>query len=127
MYKPALVGVPANRPDVESVTPGGSDPEANVHEYGGVPPAACRSVWYCFPSCDADKESVLIVNGCGVAALHAIAHRTATTVAAIRGGIVGFDILGMYGKTCCDRLGRTTENFSVMRLRGSDDRKNFAH
>ena len=39
---PAVVGVPLMVPEVDNDMPAGSEPEANDHVYGEVPPAARR-------------------------------------------------------------------------------------
>src|SRR6478735_298543 len=43
---PAVVGVPAIVPELLSVTPGGNDPAARLHEYEGRPPLALSVLEY---------------------------------------------------------------------------------
>jgi hypothetical protein len=61
---PDVVGVPEIVPlDTPSAKPAGSAPEAILHEYGVVPPAAAKVAVKAVPCCPLGKEVVVIITG----------------------------------------------------------------
>jgi hypothetical protein len=60
---PPLVGVPLIVPLWLKVRPAGRDPEANVHEYGSVPPEAVSAVEYAVPTVPLGNELEVIASG----------------------------------------------------------------
>jgi hypothetical protein len=65
LYAPAVVGVPEIAPLPASVSPGGNDPLATDHTYGGVPPLAARVCVYAVPAVPAGSDAVVMLGGVG--------------------------------------------------------------
>ena len=60
---PAVVGVPLIVPLLFKLRPVGKEPEANVHEYGSVPPEAVSAVEYAVPTIPLVNDVVTITTG----------------------------------------------------------------
>ena len=69
---PAVVGVPLIAPELDSVSPAGSAPEAMLHTYGDVPPWAVSVALYAVPAVAPDSEAVVMDNGAGAGAATAM-------------------------------------------------------
>jgi hypothetical protein len=62
-YAPAVVGAPEIAPLPASVRPGGKDPLATDHAYGGVPPLAARVCEYAVTAVPAGRDPVVMLGG----------------------------------------------------------------
>jgi hypothetical protein len=63
VYAPAVVGVPEIAPLPASVRPGGKDPLATDHAYGGLPPVAARVWVYAVPAVPPGSDAVVMLVG----------------------------------------------------------------